>query len=566
LVKKFENRFIGDCVPTVEFSINDLEKLVGKRIYKNKIEDIILYAKGEIENIEDGMVTVDIKDTNRPDLWSVEGIAREISARLKGSLPKYKVHKSNIILNVMGVKARPKIVAAIVKNLSLDDYAIKQMIQLQEKVSQTYGRNRCDVAIGIYDFDKIKPPIFYKNIDPKGIKFVPLDFDEAMTPEEILKLHPKGIEFSHLLKGFSKYPLLIDSKDNVLSMPPIINSNYTGKVTEETKNVFVEVTGHDVERISTSLNVIVTALADRGGKIYDVKIRYGKKEIVTPILKEKRCIIDPEYCRRVLGLEINDKQIIDLLNRSSYRAKKSGKKIIVEYPAYRNDIMHQRDVIEDIAISYGYNKMKPELPKIQTIGRYNELENFIDLLREVMLGFGLQEILTFSLTSKDRLFEKMNVDEECVVEIENPVSKNWSSLRNWLLPSLMEFLSRNKHVDYPQKIFEIGNCVLIDKSTETKTKDVKKLAVVISDSIVNYEQISSLLDAFMRTLGLKYQLIEKRHGSFIDGRCANIMVTNKDIGIVGEINPIVLENWKLEKPVIAFELNISEIFKIIKED
>ena len=241
--------------------------------------------------------------------------------------------------------------------------------------------------------------------------------------------------------------------------------------------------------------------------------------------------------------------------QARYDIKLKGKTIEVLYPAYRQDIMHQRDIVEDVIISFGYNKIEPVIMKLPTVGSRDKREELSDAVAETMIGLGLQEILSYTLTSKDNLFKKMNLEEEKIVEIENFVSANWNVFRDWLLPSLIEFLSCNQHVEYPQKIFEVGDVIVLDESKETKTRDIKKLACTISDTKVNYEEISSLLDAFLTNLNVKYKLKKSNHPSFIVGRVAEVIVENKSIGIVGEINPIVLKNWGLEMPVVAFEIN-----------
>lgn len=548
-------------MPVVEFFLNDLQRLIKKKLTIKELEEAILFAKGEVESVEDDMIKVDIKDTNRPDLWSLEGIARELRAHLgKGGLTVYKTRKSgfSMVVDKKVEKVRAKTVGAVVKDLKFDDYSIKQIIQLQEKIHQTYGGNRSFAAIGVYDFDKIKFPIRYTTVKPEGIKFIPLGFNEEMTPREILEHHPCGRDYGHLINKYPEYPLMTDSKGKVLSIPPIINSSYTGKITEKTKNVFIEITGHDVRRISVALNVLVTALAERGGEIYNVEIKYPGKKIIRPDLKPQSFALDPDYCRRIMGMDISDKEIIKLLNMSGCDAK-PGKKISVEYPAYRDDIMNQRDIVEDVAIAYGFKNMKPDFPKLSTVGSADRLENFCDVVRELMIGLGLQEIMTFSLTSKENLFKKMNKAEEDICELSNPVSSNWNVLRNWLLPSSLEFLTNNMHVDYPQKIFEVGDCILINNSMETMTSNAKKMASVITSSEVSYEDIASILDAFLRNLGIKYELKPSDNKSFIPGRSASIYVNNKNIGIIGEIHPLVLNSWKLEKPVAAFELSISDM-------
>ncbi len=556
-------------MPTIEVSFKDLCNLIGKKLSLKEFESVVGYAKGEIDSVNGDTIKIDIKDSNRPDLWSAEGIAREIRGRItkdKG-LPKYKVKKSKVKVRVdkKVKKVRPLTVCAVVRNLKINENVLSQLIQLQEKICNTFGRNRKEVALGVYDLKKIKPPIKYTTVKPDGIKFIPLDFKEELTPREILEKHPKGKEFGYLLKGFKEYPIFIDSANEVLSIPPIINSEYSGKVTKKTKEVFIECSGFNFKFLLPALNVIVCALAERKARIESVEVIYPDKKIITPDLKPKKGWVEQDYINKVSGLSLSLKEICNLLQMARYETKVKGKRVEVLYPAYRQDIMHPRDIVEDVLISYGFNRIKPEYPKLATFGKGNEKEEFCNRVAEIMVGLGLQEILSYNLTNKENLFKKMNLEEEEVVEIENPISSTWSVFRNWLIPSLLEFLSSNKHVEYPQSIFEVGNVVLIDETKETKTRDEKRLACAIANTKVSYEDISSLVDAFFSALGLRYKLKRTEHKSFIQGRVAEIIFKGKKIGIVGEIHPLVLENWKLEVPVVSFEINLEPIWSSMRQ-
>lgn len=551
-------------MPKIDVSFKDLCELIGKKLDVNTLaSEDILVAKSEVDEINGDMLKIDVKDTNRPDLWSVEGIARQIRLKYKPGIPEYKVKKSRITVNVdKSVDAvRPLTVCAVVSGLQITQTVLLQIIQLQEKIAGTFGGNRKDVAIGVYDADKIKAPIRYTTFGPTEVKFVPLDFEKEMTLKEILEKHPKGKEFGHLLASAGRYPVFIDSENNILSMPPVINSAFTGKVTEKTKNIFIECSGFDMRLLTTSLNVIVTALSERGGQIESVVVNYSNKKLETPVLQSKKFSIDSDYINKVSGLGLSIKEIEALLKKYGYEVKTTGKKLELTYAAYRQDIMHARDVVEDAILSYGYNKIVPETKKLPTSGELLKTEKFLNGVSEIMIGCGLQEIMSYTLTNKRDLFEKMNIDNEKIAEIENPMSANWGVFRNWLIPGLLDFLSRNKHVEYPQKIFEIGNCIILDERQETKAKDVRKMAAAITAPVISYGEISSILDALMRNLGLKYILkkSDRTHKSFIDGRGADIFVNGKNIGFIGEIHPIVLNRWKLEKPVAAFELDLTEI-------
>lgn len=556
-------------MPKIEIYKDDFETLVGKKFAKREeLEEALLFAKTELEEIDSkGKMKLDVKDTNRPDLWSAEGIARELRGALglETGLPKYKISPSGIELKIdlSVAKIRPLMVAAVVKGLKFDDCAIEQMIQLQEKVALTYGRKRKEAAIGIFDFDKLVPPLRYSAFADKQIKFTPLGFDAEMSPKTILENHPKGKEYGHLLSG-TKFPILMDSKGNVCSMPPIINSAWTGKVTEETRNVFVECTGYNHAIMSTALNVAVSALTERGGKIESVRIIPPKgKPFDSPDFSEREIVIDAAPVRKLLGLDISDEEIAKLLRKARYDAVAGNGKILARYPAYRNDIMHWRDVAEDAGVMFGYNNMQPERPRIHTMGGSLPSEDFCDCLEETMTGLGLQEVMTFILTSKENAVSKMGIKESGLVEISNPVSASWSVMRSWLTPSLLEFLAKNMHADYPQRIFEISDAVLIDEKTETKTKTIRKIGCAISDFKVGYEETASLLDAMMQSLDIKYNIKTLSRPYFIPGRAGDIIAEGVSVGEIGEIHPQVLNNFGLEKAVVVFELDVGKLLELV---
>jgi phenylalanyl-tRNA synthetase beta chain len=526
-------------------------------------------VKGEVEEIKGYEVAIEIKDSNHPDLWSIEGIARALKGFL-GLEKGFKIYNikftNEALINVKPeVKhVRPYIAAALIKNVKLTSEAIKGLMHLQDKLDQTYGRKRRKTSIGLYNFDLISSPINYQLVDPEKTSFTPLGFNEEMSLKEILVKHPKGLEYGHIISKFKFWPLLIDSKNKVLSMPPIINSNDLGKIAEDTRNVLIEVTGSSFQAVSDVLTIMTTSLADRGGEIHSVKIIYPYEdlnEIITPNLTTKIFSLNLPFINNVLGLNLSLNEVVELLGKARYNIKKlNGEEISIEAPCYRIDVMHPIDIVEDIAIAYGYNNIPPRWPLIFTKGGLTNETMFYDLLRELMVGFGLQEILTFSMSNKEKLFTKMNLKPSFVVEVTNPKMSTFTCLRNWLLPSLIEFLSNNKHAEYPQKIFELGECIELNE--ENKIKEFMKLACALAYSKASFSEAKSILSSLLSNLGLTFQLKECLHESFIEGRVGKIIINDVEAGFIGEIHPKVLEEWGLEVPVAAFELNATKLLSL----
>jgi phenylalanyl-tRNA synthetase beta chain len=433
------------------------------------------------------------------------------------------------------------------------------MVQLQEKVCETFGRKRKEAAIGLYDFDIMKPPIYYKGFKDNEIEFVPLEWKVPMRPSEILSQHEKGKIYAHLLEGAPVYPIVFDSEKMVASMPPVINSNSTGKVTKKTKNLFVEVTGFSVEMIETALEVMCMALADRGGKIYSCKINYPKGKIYpkaalkTPAFSSKKISFEKSLVERKTGLKLADSKIKSLLESARYEVKIGPKKVDVEYPSYRMDILHPVDVIEDLLISYGFNKIVPKQIKMSVIGSQLKENELFDSVREACVGIGLQEVLTYNLTSNEIQGKNFGVDEN-FVEIANPVSQNYAVMRKRLAPQLLSFLAKNKSEPYPQKIFEIGTALALDSKAPNGVKQSVNLCVALSSSKANFTDIKSALVSICNYLGLELEM-RKKSSLFLGENSAEILVNGK-VGFVGEVSSEILENFGLKNPVVLFEFSL----------
>ncbi|RLI38660.1 phenylalanine--tRNA ligase subunit beta [Candidatus Bathyarchaeota archaeon] len=557
-------------MPVIEVLFNDLQRLVKADLPRNLAEltDILSYVKGEAVSLEEDALSIEIKDGNRPDLWCVEGIARE----LKGALGVEEGLREYVVKGFSGISMevdprleniRPFIGCAVVKEVHLTSEVIRELMHLQDKLDQTYGRRRRRASIGLYNLGLITPPLQFDVAKPEDVSFVPLGGEVEMTLREIVESHPKGIEYGHLVKKHERWPILRDSKEKVLSIPPIINSNNLGKISEGEEDIFVEVTGTDYRTVLNTLKIVTLSLADRGEEIFSTQVRYpyGEERVVsTPNLSVKEVRLDLNYVNQILGLSLKVDMVLKLLKRARYNVKWSGgSSIEVTVPCYRMDVMHQLDIIEDVAIMYGYNNLKPRWPQQITFGKISDFEAFSDATREVMTGLGFQETLSFSLSNDEQLFRKMNLKGEKAVELLNPTSLRFTCLQSWLIPSLMDFLSKNTHVEYPQRIFEVGDCVVPDEASETGVQNIRKLACLITHSNSNFSEIKASLNAFSINMGFKHQLFESTHKSFIEGRVGTIFVQKKQVGIIGEINPLILEMWGLENPVTGFEVNLSTL-------
>ena len=371
-------------MPTIDVEYQELMRLLGLDLHwkMEKLDEILANVKAEVKlfNEQEGTVSIEMKDTNRPDLWSTEGLARGLRCYLgyeKGPR-QYAAEKPIVDVNVDAklFNIRPFIACAVIKNLRLTDPVIRGLMHLQDKLDKTFGRNRQKTSIGIYNFHLITPPIEYKAVNPRDVSFIPLGFDEKMGLDEILERHPKGVEYGHIVKRNPLYPMLFDSKGKVLSFPPIINSNDLGKIAEESRNLLVEVTGTQHKTVVNALNLVTAALVDRGGKAYSATIHYPEgegyteREVVTPDFGSRTVPLNVQYANKLLGLDLTAKRMGDLLLKAGLgvgRVQAETVEVIV--PFYRVDVMHQVDLVEDVAIAYGYNNIECLWRELPTTGK-----------------------------------------------------------------------------------------------------------------------------------------------------------------------------------------------------
>ena len=506
---------------------------------------------------------------NRPDFSSPEGIARALKGYYEVELgvPSYNITPGKIEMNVDPIvkNVRPYVVCGVVKDIDLDEDEVGTLMNIQEQLHWAVGRDRKKVAIGVHDFDKIYPPYRYTAVNPDSVSFIPLHGDGGeMTLEEILKYHEKGIEYAHILNVKKLYPIIFDSKDEVISFPPIINGILT-TVTDDTKNLFLELTGTDFNSVNLALNILCTMLADTGAKIENVKVNYKDQKIITPNLDPKKWEIEMEYINDYIGLNLTPDEMIKCFQKvrmNAKRAKEQGK-IDIWVPAYRGDIMHPVDFTEDCAIGFGYFNL-PLTIREGCIGEYHPIQAFANKIRTIMIGAGYLEVLNFILTNSERHYNymKQEYNKKELVQIANPVSKEYNTTRETILPKLMDTLLLNRSEEKPIRIFEVGDVILLAPKEETGAKREVHLAAVTYHEDANFTEIRSTLDFIMSSLGYNsdYKVKPGIHPSYISGRYGDIYLKENVIGGIGEIDPEVLVNFKLEFPVSALELNLELLF------
>ena len=540
-------------MPVVELSFKNLQKLIGK-VSKKQLSDNLPFLGLDIESEENDSIRIEYSP-NRPDFSTDFGIALGMQGLLgiKTGILKLKITNSkNYSITVKNdvSKVRPFVTGIIAKGGKIDDQIIKQFMAMQEDLHFGIGRQRKKSSIGIHDLDKIQFPLIYTTTS-RTHKFIPLNAKSESSITQILESTQVGKDYGHLLANSQKVPIILDSNNQTVSFPPIINGSIT-TVLPKTKNLFVEVTGINKEEAENMLAIVATILQNAGFSLESINISGAKNS--SPKFLERKILLDPLLVNQILGLNLNNSKIISCLKKCRLDGVLKGKKIQCTIPAYRFDIFGEMDLAEEVALGYGIQNLSPTLTPSQTLGQTNSISEKIKLLTNSMVGLGFIEALNSSLTSKRILYDNSNRIDSSSISVLDSKSLEHTILRDSILPQLIENLSRNIHEPYPQKIFETGTVFL----TRKEINEQFNFAGIVAHQDANYSEMKSILQSSLKTsFNLDIETKTNSEPLFEEGYCANITIKNNSVGLIGKINSKVLENYKIRVPVMGFEISLS---------
>lgn len=568
-------------MPTITIFKQDLEGLLTgpgetrQSITMEQLEDSLMLVKGELkgQNPDSGELRIELQDSNRPDLWCCEGIARQIRVKRQGALAAYKflTTKPKVLKRLHVApgmeQVRPFVAACTATGYRVTQEGLAQLIQTQEKLAEMFGRKRKTVSIGIYRLAAIEFPIAYDLVKPEDVSFMPLGMDTVMTLGEMLLVHPKGLEFGEILAGQDRLPVLRDATQRPLSFPPIINSREVGEVKVGDDALFVEVTGTDLPMVVLTLNIFAANLADRGAAIEPIDVRYPYKtalgqDVVTPQDLKKSQTLLISTIEQALGQTLGAKEVVKGLTAYGYEVQANGNHVTVTLPPYRQDLMHAMDVVEDVAISRGYADFLPVMPSDFTVGGLSRIEEVSDRVRALMVGMGFQEIISNILGSPQDLRDAMRLagtEWGQLVEVDNVMSQNFSALRQWMLPSLLRVEAASNRAFYPHRLFEAGEVAKLDLTQPLGSRTAVVLGGLIAHADAHFSEVHSCLDTLFYYVDQAYSLEPIQHPSFLAGRVGAIVSEGQQIGVIGELHPEVLERWQISVPAVAFEIELTHL-------
>lgn len=573
-------------MPKIEVNEKLFFQMVGQKYDYDTLEKKLTCGKAELDEKPDmsvpedqRVIKIELNDTNRPDLWSTNGVARQLRLHNGGTTVDYSKFLSregdlkdsrNLTVTVDPElkDIRPYMVAFMIEGKAIDEPMLLDIIQTQEKLAWNFGRKRKSLSMGLYRASQIKWPVHYKAVDPDNTSFIPLTFEKPLTCRQILTEHPKGKDYGWILENFKKFPLLTDDAGEVMSMAPVINSATLGAVQVGDKDLMVELTGDNMANLLLAANIVACDFADCGYTIHPIRVDHPYdtgfgKSVCAPFYFQQPAKAVLKNVNKLLGSDFSKEQVVKALEVMGNKVEAKDADGDVEftvYPApYRNDFLHEVDIIEDVMIGIGLDNFKPAKPNDFTIGRLMPLTLFSRQAKNIMVGLGYQEMIFNYLGSKKDYIERMGIDDSKIIEVANPMSENYQFVRPSIIPSLLRAESGSANAIFPHKIFEIGKVAYLCDEENSGTRTRQSLGFITASSNANFNSAASEVSSLLYFLDHEYKVAESDDPRFIPGRQAAIIINGKQAGIFGEIHPQVLENWSITVPCVAGEIDVEEL-------
>ena len=600
-------------MPVVDIDTDELRGLTGEERSDEEFREDLFALGLEYEGeTEEGLLRFEF-GPDRLDRLSVEGVARSLRYQYGADRGVYVPETNDadwtIEVDPSVPEERPYVTGAVVRGVDLDEAGLDSLIQLQEKLHATMGRGRAKGAIGVHDLTMLKgqaldeesetsgtinaasadlsateKTITYRGVEPDGDRFVPLDANTDMTPAEVLTDHSTGETYADLVEGLERYPAIYDEL-GLFSFPPVINGKRT-EVATDSRDLFVELTGTDQWTIDRMCVVLCYALSARGGTVEEVRVEYLDgtaspdeygPELLRPEFEVDEKSVGHDRIEAMLGVELERDEVVDLFERSgldaAYSLGEAETVYDVSVPPYRVDVLHPLDLVDDVGRAYGFNELEPAYPDIGTVGGRHERSRLERAVRASLVGLGFEDTLNFHMTSDAENYDRMRVEEretgaepsdaplgaEPRVGITSPYSEDYTQLRTWALPSLVQVLENNTHRAYPQDLAEVGVVARRDDDEPTRVAEDRRVAGVLARTDATYEDAKARLQAVCDGFDADLATPATEHPSFIPGRVAAVVVDGDAVGVVGELHPEVLVERDLEVPVAAFEFSLSAL-------
>lgn len=527
---------------------------------------------------------------NRPDCLSMLGIAREMAALEEKKL-SYPITKSNNEVDDVRNYAKVDIISPELCNR----YCAKVVKDIKIGISPWWLQQRL-INGGMRPINNIVDITNYVMLE-FGQPLHAFDFD-SLSNGHITVDKAKDGEVFKTLDGtdriLSKDMLLIKDDNKNLAIAGVMGGMYS-EITTNTTTILIESANFNGDSIrSTSKKLgLRTEASSRFEKGIDANIANDAceracklieelgvgtvvKEIIDvyPIVHKKISTkVRTSRVNKILGLNLSTDDMKKIFICLEMEVEVHGDIMIVTPPTVRQDLNAEIDFTEEIARIYGYDKMPTTLPKGNIASRITREQELRGIIKDNLVGMGLNEIQTFSFTNP-KVLDKINAPEKGMlrdyVKLINPLGEDTSIMRTSLISNMLEVLARNSSRNIGKvKAFEIGNVF----HSSTKDKDnlpmqTEYLTLASYGDGESFYTIKGFLEELFKPLGINNARFIAREDMpvFHFGRCADIFIGNMEVGIMGEIHPDVMERYGLSQRVNLAEIDLEKVYEIANID
>lgn len=511
---------------------------------------------------------------NRYDLLCLEGLVDALRVYLgKVATPQVRVLPGSLTMTVGAATGsiRPHVVCAVLRDMAFTQASYDSFIDLQDKLHTGLARHRTLISMGTHDLDTVQGPFRYEARAPAAIQFKPLNQAAVVDGHQLVRLYEtdsKIKRYLHIIRDSPVFPVILDRDGVVLSLPPLINSDHS-KISLGTRNVLIEVTATDLHKAHVGLNMVVAAFSRYCRDPYTVEsvtvVQPDGQAATTPDFSSRLEVVEVAYINRMTGLGLTAAEISTLLARMMLAARPSpdGRHVEVSVSAVRSDVLHACDIMEDVAIAYGFSRLPKAAPTTTGFGvplPINKLSDFVR--REVALA-GFSEVLTFTLCSHAENFAHLqhkDSGKEAVV-IGNPKTSDFEVVHTSLIPQMLKTLHSNISQPLPIKIFQVLDVVRQSPTNDVGAANERRLCALYCSMSSGFEVVHGLLDRVMQMLDVPldradgFALEASDSPTFLPGNQARVLYQGQPIGVLGIVHPKVTAAF--EAPYVSSLLEIS---------
>jgi phenylalanyl-tRNA synthetase beta chain len=558
-------------VPQSVLSANRVLELLGRPIERQELEEQLFRSKAELTDWTEDALTLEVTP-DRLDLLSEGGLALFLQGALglrTGPAPLVEppaaLDRPAAIVEGNVSTIRPFLAGAVLTapaGVALDAGLFTEAIRFQELLHATIGLDRRAASLGLYSWERLKPPVRYALEPVDGIRFQPLDGPAEVDGARFFAEHPMAQRYGRMGRSNGECLTLRDAEDQILSLPPILNGRTAGEVRIGDRSLLLESTGTRAVRVEESVGLLLLPFVARGWAVQALRVEYpDHAESGVGWISPRRLPFTASTLQDLTGLSLPDDEVQEYLAQCRLGASKAPDGWWVEIPPWRPDLQTAVDLSEEVLIARGIQPEEALLPPSATRGRKLPEARFRRTVRRLLLGLGYVELRNPVLAPNDLVTMLGRTDSIAVV---NPVSDLFSRVRDAVQISLLASLARNVRYSYPQQYSDVGPVIVRDSSEPSGGRTRWHAGIVLAGERAGFADAAAWVDYLLGAFGALGVREPTELPGTIPGRAARLRIAGEAVAEMGEIAPAVLTHLKIPVPVAWGEVDLTALWPLVR--